>query len=109
VEPIDWKALSDNCAGDEGLVDEVVQLFKTEGPALFADVRGAVDRGEGAEIKRTAHRLKGALLSLAATTAAGLATELEAAGVANDRSRASTLAGRLDDELRRVLAALDGR
>ncbi|MBL8917890.1 MAG: Hpt domain-containing protein [Myxococcaceae bacterium] len=109
MEPIDWKALSENCAGDDGLVTEIVGLFRREAPALLGDVQAAVRANDGPAIKRTAHRLKGALLSLAAKGATELAKELEQAGSANELSKVTTLLSRLEEELRRVLTALDGR
>lgn len=109
MEPIDWKALSENCAGDEGLVNEVVVLFRREAPSLLGDVQAAVRANDAPAIKRSAHRLKGALLSLAAKGATELAKELEQAGTANELSKAATLSARLEEELRRVLTSLEAR
>lgn len=109
MDPIDWKSLSDNCAGDEGLVGEVVALFRNEGPGLFADVAAAVQRSDAPAIKRTAHKLKGALLSLGATDAVALARALEDAGTRGELEGARELSQRLEAELTRVQAALARR
>jgi HPt (histidine-containing phosphotransfer) domain-containing protein len=109
MDVIDWGALKENCAGDESLVKEILELFQKEGPVLLADVRTAVGKREGIAIKRSAHRLKGALVSLGAVPATSLARELEQAGQENDLERAPTLQRRLEVEMERLLATLQSR
>lgn len=109
MDVIDWSALKENCAGDEALVNEIVELFKREGPVLMADLQKAIGTKEGLAIKRTAHRLKGALVSLAALPATTLAKELELAGSQNDLSRVFGLGEQLEVEMTRLLGALDTR
>jgi HPt (histidine-containing phosphotransfer) domain-containing protein len=109
MDVIDWNALKENCAGDDGLVNEILELFQKEGPTLLADVQKAVGSSEGQAIKRTAHRLKGALVSLAATPATNVAKELEAAGAQNDVARAKDLQGKLEEEMQRLLGLLQQR
>jgi HPt (histidine-containing phosphotransfer) domain-containing protein len=107
VDVIDWQALRDNCAGDDALVGEIVELFRREAPGLLADVERAVGTKEPLAIKRTAHRLKGALVSLAAPQASMLARDLEQAGTENDLSRVGALGAALAHEMTRLLAALE--
>lgn len=107
MEPIDWNALKDNCAGDESLVAEVLDLFRQEAPALLADVHTAVSQGEAGGIKRTAHRLKGALVSLGAQPSVIAARELEHMGAANDLARVSDGLASLEREMARLLLALN--
>lgn len=109
MDVIDWAALKENCAGDETLVKEIVELFQREGPVLLADVQKAVGSREGVAIKRSAHRLKGALVSLAAMPATSLAKELEQAGHDNDLVRVPTLQQRLEIEMARLLDVLQTR
>jgi two-component system, sensor histidine kinase and response regulator len=106
VDVIDWNALKENCAGDEGLVREIIELFRREGPALLADVQTAVGSKEPLAIKRTAHRLKGALVSLAAHSATSLAKDLELAGSQNDLSRVPQLKTQLEVEMTKLMGAL---
>lgn len=109
MDVIDWQALKENCAGDDGLVNEIIELFRKEGPVLLADVKKAVGSNEPLAIKRTAHRLKGALVSLAAHPATLLAKDLESAGAANDLSQVNELGTQLELEMSRLLGALQTR
>jgi two-component system, sensor histidine kinase and response regulator len=109
VDVIDWQALKENCAGDDALVNELVELFRKEGPALLADVKTAVGSQEALAIKRTAHRLKGALVSLAAPQATVLARDLELAGSQNDLSKVPPLQTDLEREMAKLLGVLQQR
>lgn len=109
MDVIDWAALKENCAGDEGLVTEIVELFHKEAPALLADVEAAVASREAGAIKRTAHRLKGALVSLAAPGATELARQLEAAGADGQLERVGEVQRALSTELARLLVVLETR
>lgn len=109
MDVIDWQALKENCAGDEGLVTEIIELFRKEGPLLLADVQSAVGSREPLAIKRTAHRLKGALVSLAAHSATSLAKDLELAGSQNDLTRVPELGTQLEVEMSKLMGALQSR
>ncbi len=106
MDVIDWAALKDNCAGDESLMDEIIQLFRQEGPALLDDVRAAVQAGEPVAVRKTAHRLKGALVSLAAPRASAAAKDLELQGHENDLARASATLAELEREVGLLLVAV---
>lgn len=103
MEPLDWNALRENCAGDEGLIAEVLELFRNEAGGMLADVGTAVKSGDPVSIKRTAHRLKGALVSLAAKPATEAAKALELAGTNSNIAAAPALFAQLEAELTRVL------
>lgn len=109
MDVIDWQALKENCAGDEGLVTEIIDLFRKEGPVLLADVQSAVGSREPLAIKRTAHRLKGALVSLAAHSATSLAKDLELAGSQNDLTRVPQLQTQLELEMSKLMGVLQSR
>lgn len=109
MDVIDWNSLKENCAGDDGLVNEILELFRKEGPALLADVQRAVVAADGQAIKRTAHRLKGALVSLAAHPATAVAKELEHAGAQNELARVGDLQKQLETEMARLMGALSAR
>jgi HPt (histidine-containing phosphotransfer) domain-containing protein len=109
MDAIDWSSLNDNCAGDEGLVQEVLELFAREEPALREGVRLAVVAKDAHALKRSAHRLKGALVSLAAPGSVSLAQELEACGAAGRVQGVDQVFAALEAELDRVRQALSGR
>ena len=109
MDVIDWQALKENCAGDEGLVTEIIELFRKEGPMLLADVQSAVGNREPLAIKRTAHRLKGALVSLAAHSATSLSKGHELSGAQNDLTRVPELNTQLELEMSKLMGALQSR
>ena len=106
MEPLDWDALRENCAGDEGLVNEVLELFRKEADALLADVRNAVASADAVGVKRTAHRLKGALVSLGARPSVEAARALELAGSGNQLEGTQAMYATLETELTRLLQAI---
>jgi HPt (histidine-containing phosphotransfer) domain-containing protein len=109
MNAIDWSALKENCGGDDGLVAEVLDLFIREAPALLGDVRSAVASHEALAVKRTAHRLKGALVSLAAQPAVAYARELEELGAASRLDGAADAFARLESEMGKLLVAVGTR
>ena len=106
MEPLDWSALRENCAGDEALVNEVLELFRAEVGALLQDVGKAVGAGDAQAIRRTAHRLKGALVSLGAKPSTEGAQALEVCGGSGDLSAARGLYAQLELEMSRLMTYL---
>ncbi|MEZ0311125.1 MAG: ATP-binding protein [Myxococcota bacterium] len=96
---IDKGELMGRLGGDEQLVAEVVGMFMHEGPAMLAALQREVSRGEPVAIERAAHKLKGALLSLSAGTAANIAKEMELAARESDVSRAPVMVVHLEQEI----------
>jgi HPt (histidine-containing phosphotransfer) domain-containing protein len=106
MEPLDWNALRENCAGDDSLVNEVLDLFKKEAAGLLGDVRTAVASKEPVSVKKTAHRLKGALVSLGAMPSVAAARDLEKAGAENDASKFEPVFATLEREMARLMSAI---
>lgn len=106
MEPLDWGSLRENCAGDESLVTEVLELFRAEADGLLRDVGTAIDANDAVAVKRAAHRLKGALVSLGAKPSTESARELELAGVSGDLSAARTHYAQLEEEMSRLIQAI---
>ena len=106
MEPLDWNALRENCAGDESLVNEVLDLFRAEADSLVSDVGAAITKGDAIAVKRAAHRLKGALVSLGAKPATEGARALEISGGAGDLSTAAALYANLQMEMARLLRVI---
>jgi len=109
MEPIDWNALSENCAGDASLVAEVLELFRKEAPGLLADVGAAVQAGDAQAVKHTAHRLKGALASLAAQPCVITTRELELMGSKAELTKAADMFAQLEREMHRLLVVLSAQ
>ncbi len=80
MEPINWSMFKENCGDDEALVDEIVTLFLKEGVKTLGELRQAVEANDFELMRQRAHRLKGALLSLAALPCSDAVKELEEIG-----------------------------
>jgi HPt (histidine-containing phosphotransfer) domain-containing protein len=106
MEPLDWNALKENCADDESLVQEVLELFRKESAGLLGDIRAAVQSREPIAVKKTAHRLKGALVSLGAGPSTAAARELEKVGGEGDLSRVEALFSTLEREMARLMSTI---
>ena len=107
MEAIDWDALKENCAGDDDLVAEIVDLFRRECGAMLDDVRQAGGSKDALAVKKSAHRLRGALVSLAANGAAEIAGTLEKMGAENNMTAVDSMVESLNAEMSRLLAALE--
>ena len=81
-------------------------MFAQDTPALLDGIRRAIAGGDGAEVMREAHTLKGSLKVLGATKAAQLAQDLEALGRAGDGNGAREMGPILEREVERILQCL---
>ena len=77
--------------GDRDLLMEIMDIFKTEAPAMLDRLRQAVDRRDAAELQHAAHALRGSLLSLGASSVADAALALENLGRQGTTDGAATL------------------
>jgi CheY-like chemotaxis protein len=93
--------------GSEEVLRDMVALFLQERPALMDDIRGAVDHGDPSRLELASHTLKGAVQILAAHQAVEAARCLERMGKEGDLSRCEAAWTRLQQEIRRLQAALE--
>ncbi|MBC7793180.1 MAG: response regulator [Clostridia bacterium] len=103
---IDPEELLSRLGGDLMLVAEVVGIFMHEGPIMVAVLGREVACADAHAVERAAHKLKGALLSLAAERSAALACALELAGRDNDVTTVGQMFVELQNEIERVYDAL---
>ncbi len=89
----DRAAALDRLGGDESLLNELIEVFFNEYPALARRLNDALSRGDLASLREPAHTLKGSLGALGLPAAAGLAREIESASQIED---ASTAIGLID-------------
>ncbi len=64
------------------IVDQLIELFVESTPPLLDELREAADRGDGEEIRRAAHKLKGSCQNIGAGFMAKLAHDLEQSNTA---------------------------
>ena len=101
---LDREHLRELTDGDAEFERELLGCYKDSARNILADLRASLSAGDPAGIAREAHALKGASLSIGATSMAQCAAEIEIAARAGDARRASE---KLDDEERALWMALD--
>lgn len=106
MEIVDWDALRENCAGDDSLMAELSALFCKEAPSMLADVASAVKRADVAQVKYAAHRLKGALSSMAAQQSLHTAAQLEAMASRGEATEFVPTYAQLEAEVTALLVVL---
>ncbi len=99
---VDLDAALRHVGGDAKLLSELIRLHRAESPKLVADLRDAIQLGEVRNVERGAHRLKGGLGILGATSASVAALAVEQAGKAGDLASAENLMHVLERELARL-------
>ncbi len=87
-------------------VAHLVEMFLEQAPQRLAELRQAVDQGDLATLRRTAHSLKGNSANLGVGAMAGLCAELEEAAVSGSGAGASGLVARLESEFERAARQL---
>jgi two-component system sensor histidine kinase/response regulator len=107
-QPFDPDALLARVEGDRTLLGEMVSLLDGEAPALIAQARAALEGKDFQALHRAAHTLKGAIGNFGSGPAFRAAVELEERARRGSGGRETAAAcGRLESELKRLLASLE--
>ena len=99
-----FRALQETAGAD--FVGDLVGTFLEEAPGMLGDLRASLGAGEAERFRRAAHSLKSNGLTFGAMGLAGLAKELELAGLAAVKARAGDPLEALAAEYARVAVAL---
>lgn len=81
--------------GDEELVRDLARLLVEAVPAQIAAVSEAVNAGDGATLRKAAHKLRGSIVAFGMAEAVERARLLEAMGAAGDLTGAQALSDQL--------------
>jgi len=100
--------LLDAVGGDETFVDELVDTFLADAPALLDAIDAAVAADDAAALVAPAHTLKGNSLTLGALELAAVARVLEESGRQGDVSRSAEHAALAREEFGHLEDALQG-
>jgi len=84
ADAVDRGALLAAVGGDQALLAELVALFVAHTPTLLAEIDAAIAGQDARGLHRSAHTLKGSLLTFAARAAAETARALELMGATGD-------------------------
>ena len=95
----DRQQLLDRMGGDEELLVEILGIFRDESARMLDEVRDAVSSADAHKVERSAHSLKGALLNIAAESAAACALELEDLGREGHLTSSADVLSRLESEI----------
>ncbi len=105
--PVDWSVARNLTGGDEDLLNELIDLFPAESERHLSAVREALERADGASLTLAAHTLKSSARLFGATALAACALEIENLARSSDLDDAARHLPELEEELRRVIAALE--
>ncbi|MCA9538575.1 MAG: Hpt domain-containing protein [Myxococcales bacterium] len=106
---IDDQILEDCYLGDAELIAEVVQVFVEQADGQLAAVVDAARRRDADAISKTAHKLKGGLLTIGGAAAADLALQIEQMGRTQSLDGVQVLARSLSTEMDRLIEAFRAR
>lgn len=109
--PIDLSELvrlGDTAAGDtsRSFVHDIIELFLTLTPDIYGTARAAYADGDAQSLARAAHKLKSQAAYFGARRMVSVCKQIEQYGYAGELSRCERLLDDLEDELDRVVAAL---
>jgi two-component system sensor histidine kinase/response regulator len=99
---LDRTLLFEHVGDEPDLLLQVIQMFLQDSRDVLAKLLDGVSRADPETVQQSAHRLKGALLTLGAQPAAELAYELERLGREGQLERAGTVLSDLERELARL-------
>ncbi|MEM1068677.1 MAG: response regulator, partial [Planctomycetota bacterium] len=77
AEAIDWAHARKTVGGDEVLLVELLTVYLGETESLLSEIRKAIDKEDRSSLRRAAHTLKGASLSVGALNTCRIAQQLE--------------------------------
>jgi HPt (histidine-containing phosphotransfer) domain-containing protein len=93
--------------GGHGLLAEMTAIFREDTPRRIQDILAAAAAGNGEELSRAAHALKGGAGALGAETLRSLASELETMGRRGSTDVGPELAQQLHTTFQASLSALE--
>jgi two-component system sensor histidine kinase/response regulator len=106
---VDWEALLDSIDGDVGFARELVGAFVGTADRELAAIATALDTGDAATMRESAHTLKGTSANLRASAAASAAAQLESAARLGQTARMPALAEGLTAEIRGAIVYLKSK
>ena len=100
--------LGETASGDTSrtFVHDIIDLFLNLTPDIYRTARAAFADGDAQSVARAAHKLKSQAAYFGARRMVAVCKQLETHGYAGELSRCERLLDDLEDELDRVVAAL---
>ena len=107
AEMFDRESLLQRVAGDEELLNELVEIFLDDCPNMLEAIRSAIGDGDGERLQQAAHSLKGCAANLSASSVRQAALELEQIGLAGRLGDAPSAFDALQREISLLKAVLE--
>jgi two-component system, sensor histidine kinase and response regulator len=104
---VDWSVAQERLGGGADVLREFSDLVKSQTPTLLSDVRRAIEARDFKLLRRSAHTLKGSVSYFGAEPLVQAALALENLGRSESLDGSTEMLATLEQELDRVLAALD--
>jgi HPt (histidine-containing phosphotransfer) domain-containing protein len=105
---IDLQELSDRFLGDQGFVEELLEMFVSRSQENVGRITAAIAADDVVEVARLSHQLKGAAGNVEARRLSAAVAKLEVAAKTNRSSSEFTALGeRVVHELDRCMAAIE--
>ena len=104
---VDWNMAKKALGSSQEALSEFSRLVHAQAPTLLADLRRAIETRDAKLLRLSAHTLKSSVSYFGAEPLVEAALALEVLGRAESFDTATTLLDKLEQELTRVLAALE--
>ncbi len=88
---IDWTEALKGVGGKKDLLDELIEIFRTEGPRLLQQAKQALEIQDSKQLRLAAHTLRGSVRYFASETLSQLAGSLETAAAQGNWREAELL------------------
>jgi HPt (histidine-containing phosphotransfer) domain-containing protein len=106
-EGFDPESLWDRIDGDLDLLRDLIDIFAKEYPGILLRIESAISRGEGNELQKASHKLKGSVLQFSASSAAAAAANLEDMGKRGSLEGAGACLVKLKSEVGSLMESLN--
>jgi two-component system sensor histidine kinase/response regulator len=104
---INMAAALERTAGDRDLLRELAELFCGDSPRMLAEIRAAIDAGDGVRLREAAHAIKGAVGVFDPAAAYQTALALETMDTNTGPGGAEPIFQRLREQIDHLLPALE--
>jgi two-component system, sensor histidine kinase and response regulator len=104
--PLDWEEARNRIGGSQEVLLDLAELFLEECPKMMAQIRAAIDAGAHADLRRTAHTLKGSAAVFVAQPTEEAAQRLETMGETGSLEGVEEAWTALERETERLVPAL---
>jgi HPt (histidine-containing phosphotransfer) domain-containing protein len=106
-EGFDPDSLWDRIDGDMDLLRDLIGIFAKEYPGILLRIESAINQGEGTELQKASHKLKGSVLQFSASGAAAAAANLEDMGKTGNLDGAGASLAQLKSEVGALMESLN--